>query len=284
MASPALQLPPPPLEHRCRPMIPAHPSLLPHLPCQQVMSEAELAALVDEFAGGKRCGVTTRFLAVLRESAGGSIDAGGSGATAADTPGSASSGPSGSSGNSSRGLVPLYQQLYAVAVLQTLQSCLEAPEAAAAAQLAGLAPSAGGSSSFFGAEGNNALEAALAAASEQQSAADDRNELEHRLSLHVREGAGTERAEGCIVTVMLGNCIAATPQSCTSPTLPVVLARPPHSFRRMTTALRTSLWRLHQPRPKQSSSRRQRSQEATVQRQHCLHSWLSWRATSATIA
>ena len=264
-------------------MMPAHPSLPPCLPSQQVVSEAELAALVDEFAGGKRRAVTTRFLAVLRENAGGSSNAGGSGATTADTASSAFSGPSGSSGSSGRGLVPLYQQLYAVAVLQTLQSCLEAPEAAAAAQLAGLAPSAGGSSSFFGAEGNSALEAALAAAAEQQSAEGDRSELEHRLSQHVREGAGTERSKGCIVTVMLGDCIAAMPQYYASPILPVVLVRPPHSCRRMTTALRTSLWRLRQPRLKQGSSR-QHSQEATVQRRPCLRSWLSWRATSATIA
>lgn len=164
-------------------------------PCTQVVSEAELAALVDEFASGKRQGVTARFLAVLRENAGaaagGSGDAGASGssgpAPAAAGAGSSAASGQGSSG-SGQGVVPLYQHLYAVAVLQTLQCCLEAPEAAAAAaQLAGLIPhDKSGSGSLFGAEGSSALEAALAAAVEQQGAAGDRSELEHRLSQQVR--------------------------------------------------------------------------------------------------
>ncbi|PRW58348.1 hypothetical protein C2E21_2994 [Chlorella sorokiniana] len=153
-----------------------------------VVSEAELAALVDEFASGKRRGVTARFLSVLRENAGsaaaGSGDATASSSaapTVAGTGSATSSNPSSSSSSSGQDLVPLYQRLYAVAVLQTLQSCLEAPEAAAAEQLAGLTPPAA-TGSFFGAEGSSALEVALAAAAEQQSEPGDLSELEHRLS------------------------------------------------------------------------------------------------------
>lgn len=153
------------------------------------MSKAELAALADEYASGKRNGVTTRLLAVLRENAGnaagGSGDTGGSGAAAGAASTADSSG-------SSQGLVPLYQQLYAVAVLQTLQFCLEAPEAAAAAvQLAGLAPAiTAGNGSVFSAEGSSQMEAALAAAAEQQGWSSDRSELEHRLSQQVMRSVG----------------------------------------------------------------------------------------------
>lgn len=299
-------LPPPPLLPPPARSPSSGPSPLPPLGTQ-VVSETELAALVDEYSSGKRRGVTARFLAVLRENAGSAAAAGGDASAGSSSEAEGvTSAAAASSGGSSQGLVPLYQQLYAVAVLQTLQSCLEAPEAAAA-QLSDLAPAAAsGGSSFFGAEGSSQLEAALAAAAaEQQGAAGDRSELEHRLSQQVT--AAGLRCWPC------GGGVTAAPTSCWC-LLPARVAcqgakaaggrqgvqhgliadlllmcptpTPPTSRRRTMTALLTSPWKLQllQCSPCSSCSRRRHSQPAATRRQRCLRSLLRWPATSATIA
>ena len=134
---------------------------------------------MHEYASGGRQNISQRFLAVLRESAGAAppVDA----SPAAPPAGSSEEG-------SSSGLVPLYQQLYAVAVVQCLKDCLEAPQAAAAAAwLAGLHPGAAGTGgeAVPAAEGNSRLEEVLAAAA-GGAAATQQIDLEHRLSLQAR--------------------------------------------------------------------------------------------------
>lgn len=167
------------------------------MPLLQVVAPEGLAALVEEYASGDRRGVSSRFLGVLRDSAD-------SAATGSDASGpAAASMKGGGSSSAASDLVPLYQQLYAVAVVQSLCTCLEAPEAAAAAQLASLHP--GGS--VLSAEGYSQLEQVLAGAAE--GAAGSEIELEHRLSQQVRMCGG--------MAGKTGNCRWACPcQPCSS--------------------------------------------------------------------
>ncbi|KAL4426358.1 hypothetical protein ABPG77_004652 [Micractinium sp. CCAP 211/92] len=147
-----------------------------------MVSAEELSALAQEYASGARSAVSVRFLSVVRE-----------GASAAATPAGSEPVPpqNGSDGvahaAAASPLVALYQRLYAVAVLQSLQSCLESPEAAAAGMLADLAaepvPSVGmhGDQQFA-----SQLEAALSAAGEAP-----RIEKEHRLSQQEDDDSAT---------------------------------------------------------------------------------------------
>jgi hypothetical protein len=148
------------------------------------VSREELEALLQEYASGARQDISPGFLAVLRESA--------SAALPADASPAAPAAGSGEEG-SSLGLVPLYQQLYAVPVVQCLKDCLEVPHAAAAAAwLAGLQPADAGAAgeSALAVDGSSRLEDMLAAAAEG-AAATQQLELDHRLSQQVRRQGGS---------------------------------------------------------------------------------------------
>jgi hypothetical protein len=173
----------------------------------QVVSGEELEALVQEYASGARQDISPRFLAVLRESTGA--------APPADASPAAPAAGSGEEGRS-RALVPLYQQLYAVSVVQCLKDCLEVPHAAAAAAwLAGLQPGeagaagTGGESALAG-EGSSRLEEVLAAAAEG-AAATQQIELEHRLSQQVRRqlAAGPPGVHMCACAWCAAQCLLA---------------------------------------------------------------------------
>ena len=158
------------------------------------MSEQELAALVDEYASGARSDISARFLAVLRENAVAAAVPGGDPAPAAGSSEAGGTGSTEGEGAATLSLVPLYQRLFAVAVLQALSRCLEAPEAAAAAQLAGLlAPHGHGAD--CAAQGRSQVEEALAAAEAAGGAeAGDMCALEQRHSQQVSGGVAAEAA------------------------------------------------------------------------------------------
>lgn len=108
-----------------------------------MLGQDELAALVEEYASGKRRAISTRFLDTLRDSAGAPMPvqpACTAGDAAADDAGTTQTATAAAGGDqpSVGTLVPLYQQLYAMAVVETLRSCLQAPEEAALEQLAEL--------------------------------------------------------------------------------------------------------------------------------------------------
>ncbi|KAL4430925.1 hypothetical protein ABPG75_006181 [Micractinium tetrahymenae] len=140
-----------------------------------VVSAEELSALAQEYATGVRSEVSVRFLSVVREGAAPVAPASGEPGTANDGLDAAEPASSASA------LAPLFQQLYAVAVLQSLRCCLEAPEAAAAAKLSAVAPEPGPWQAGGFEDSQQAvsrLEEALAAAGNTPQI-----ELEHRLSL-----------------------------------------------------------------------------------------------------
>lgn len=152
----------------------------------QVVSQEELAALADEYASRRRQDVSARLLGVLRENAGAA--AASTAATTVPAPAAAEASTAavteGGGAGGADSLVSGYQRLYAVAVLGSLQACLEAPEGEA---LAALAPLRGapGSAPFFAAEGISQLEEALAAAAVAAGSSGGTAELEHRLSAQV---------------------------------------------------------------------------------------------------
>ena len=112
-----------------------------------MVSEQELAALVQEYASGRRTALSARFLSVLQENAASAAPDNPAGLAASssssDDDDGDGAGPSHTdalpavAAASGGGLVPLYQRLYAVAVLQSLHACLAAPDAAAVAALLG---------------------------------------------------------------------------------------------------------------------------------------------------
>ena len=179
-------------------------------PASQVVSEQELAALVQEYASGRRTALSARFLSVLQENAASAapdnpaagllVASSSSDDDDGDGPRPAHAGMLPAAPASGGGLVPLYQRLYAVAVLQSLHACLAAPDDAAAAAVLGdvvperVAPT--GSDSWLGhVEGEEEGISQLEQQQQQQEAAfpDDgaagaaaAAELELRLSQQVR--------------------------------------------------------------------------------------------------
>ena len=251
------------------------------------MSQEELEALVHEYASGSRQDISPRFLAVLRESAGAAPP--GDALPAAPAPGGSSS-----EGGSSRGLVPLYQQLYAVSVVQCLKDCLEAPQApAAAAWLAGLQPveAVAGGDSAQAVEGSSRLEQVLAAAAEG-AAATQQMELEHRLSQQVRRQLAACAWCACI-GLMRCHCLLAAD----APPLPNLLPLLHLLCRRTTMALPTNRWSTcstsrsggnRQARRRGWQRRGLRSRVAAAAARQagrgCQASWPSWQSTCSTIA
>lgn len=154
----------------------------------QMVSAEELSALAQEYTSGARSNVSARFLSVVRE-----------GASAAATPAGSEPVPpqNGSDGvahaAAASPLVAHYQRLYAVAVLQSLQSCLELPEAAAAGVLKDLAPEPVPSVGMHeDQQVASQLEATLSAAGEAPQI-----EKEHRVSQQASAGWSAGRRGGC---------------------------------------------------------------------------------------
>ncbi|PSC75105.1 hypothetical protein C2E20_1718 [Micractinium conductrix] len=140
-----------------------------------VVSAEELTALAAEYADGKRTQVSARFLQVLREAA--VAPPPGAGDAPAPSSSAAPDGDAAASATANAELAPLYQRLYAAAVLGALRSCLEAPDPSAAAQLAGLAPQA----ADLAAQGGGVLEEALEAGAAGTSGSEAAPQIEREL-------------------------------------------------------------------------------------------------------
>jgi hypothetical protein len=169
-------------------------------------------------------------------------------------------------------LGPLYQQLYAVVVVQMLTSCLEAPEAVAAQRLAGLRPLP---ACAVLDDGAGHLGQVLASAANGQAGSNAQVELEHSPSEQVNASVGRvwradawrnhEHMEPPTI-----HAINAFATSC-----------PPLVTRRTTTAPCMNRWSSPCVPSRQLHPRTARPRSALSS---CLSCLRSWRGTSATTA
>ena len=274
---------------RCRPC--ALDSALDALLCPtyalQVVSAEELAALAGEYASGARRQVNPRFLAVLRENAAAAATAAPAGDQAPAAASSSSTQAEGAGSSSADAaaaspLAPLYQQLYAAAVVGALRAALEAAEPAAAAQLAAALPPAAPTASVLSAEGASQVEEALAQAAAGPA---DRSELEHRHSQQVRcRRLPCPAGGGSRPTVNVGACTAiAIPKAMAgcSNTLPALFLL--HFNRRTTMHSSTSRWMPPAALWRRSTQQHRPPRRAPLQHQaaprRCRSSWRGWRGT-----